>query len=343
MTRQVTLFGADNIPCGGLLAGVHLVNALCEKGVDATVAFCSKWTGKHSHPPIKMNFEPLVYDGKDDALHRFPESGRLGMYVNMAVPTIPLVRLFNEQNPENTRAVAWIQGQLLDIAGGQGQCPDLLEYYQWPRRLVPSATTARHVAEYTVDGDTTVLPVGINTSMFFPRVNRGKPIVVALLRADLRQRNIGVGTRIATRLAAACGNEVEIHAVGYGCPESMPDPIQVHGEMGQSAFAELLGRAHVLLDPTTEHGFGLPAMEAIASGCWAVCPDSGANGEYWRWGHMLYEWVGDREQSVDHAVDLVGHAVSLPRPPIPDGFLERFGWGGLAGKYMEYFDTTWRE
>lgn len=342
MTRkQITLFASDKIPCGGLFAGVHLANALSEIGVDATVAFCSKWAGRHVHPPIKMDFDPLVYDGNDDALRSFPETGRLGVYVNLAVPTIPVVRALGERDKEKTRSVAWIQGQLLDIAGRHR--PDILEYYQWPHRLVPSATTARHVAEYTVDGDTTILPVGVNGSTFFPRDNTGRPVVVILLRADLRQRNLGIGIRVATRLAAEHGNELEIHAVGYGCPESMPPPIQTHGEMGQSAFAELLGRANVLLDPTTEHGFGLPAMEAIASGCWAVCPDSGAASEYRRWGHMLYEWSGDRARSATHAFELVRSAAGQLRPPIPDGFLDNVDWRSLAVKYLEYFDRLWRE
>lgn len=112
-------------------------------------------------------------------------------------------------------------------------------------------------------------------------------------------------------------------------------PYEVIPILPQPELAERFRGSRYYLSLDTMEGFGLPMLEAMASGCAVAGWDSGGNREYARHGeNAMLARYGDYEALADHIHFLLNH----------DYEARLLGWSGaLAAKRFDsaHFDAAW--
>jgi len=98
------------------------------------------------------------------------------------------------------------------------------------------------------------------------------PYVVALAGAP--RRNVGLAVE-AWQRAGGFGRGVTLLVVGEPPPTAQPG-LQATGRLSDADWARVLAGAAAFLYPTGYEGFGMPALEAMASGTPVICAPVGA-------------------------------------------------------------------
>lgn len=139
-----------------------------------------------------------------------------------------------------------------------------------------------------------VSPNGVNTDVFHPRPS-GKPqdkiIISAMLRDDTKRNARGIISafeQIEADIASgkiALKKPVKIVTFGNAgkfIPERRRSAVEwVHmGEVPEKAVAEAFSDAHIFIDASLYQGFGLPALEALVSGCKVVVSNTEGTEHY---------------------------------------------------------------
>ena len=156
-------------------------------------------------------------------------------------------------------------------------------YVAWQRAVLPRvARRARLVITVSqfsrreigdvLGVESTVIPNGVD-GRFKPSTDKGDYALV-------------VGTRIAKKnlagLSAAAGSlrglgiELVAAGSGRGYMRSEPSPLRQLGYVPEDELPSLYARARVLLMPSLYEGFGLPCLEAMASGTPVVAANRAA-------------------------------------------------------------------
>lgn len=109
-------------------------------------------------------------------------------------------------------------------------------------------------------------------------VNRGRPYVVCLGRGDQEYKNMGLLAKIAPFLDEMgldlwMPGDIDETTVLRHVPE-MPSNIILLGRISDHDFKRALEGALCFLFPSRIEGFGLPAIEAMASGCPVIASTS---------------------------------------------------------------------
>jgi len=128
-----------------------------------------------------------------------------------------------------------------------------------------------------------VVPVGVDTSRFFQDGDRMEKTVLMLYHNDPR-KGAQDGIEAMTRLRSRCP-EVKVLMCGTVRPERLPSWISFLFHPTDHELRRLYSASTVFLYPSRYEGFGLPPLEAMASGCPVVTTAVGAVPEFATDGH----------------------------------------------------------
>ncbi|ARP68515.1 glycosyltransferase family 1 protein [Mesorhizobium sp. M7A.F.Ca.CA.001.09.2.1] len=170
-------------------------------------------------------------------------------------------------------------------------------------------------------------------------VDRSRPYVLCLGRRDQEYKNMGLLARLAPHLDAMGldlwmpGDVDEATLLRY-IPQ-MPGNIVLPGRIGDDDFKKALEGALCFLFPSRIEGFGLPAVEAMASGCPVVASTSPCLPEIC--GDSALYADPDDVQSWAEAIRLLMLAPDLRQRLVTKGNARAssYSWRWIAWKYLE--------
>lgn len=263
---------------GGALAAFLASDALRRLGRDSVVVGC----GGDDLDMYDSDAAPLAFRDDADLARAFrAEVLRAGWVVSASVSTFGLGETLRAQGP-GVRHCVYAQDderlfrrrasnqELVREAEAAWRDADLL--------LAVSAWVADAAAE--VRGSRPeVLPASYDPLVWYPRPDLRRPggplRVAALYRPETPHR----GGDLLLEAMHASGAGVEFHVIGGRLPGGAPRHVHL-GRLPHHRLAPAVAACDVYLDCSPFQGFGLNALEALASGAGLVCLENGGCREY---------------------------------------------------------------
>ncbi len=223
-------------------------------------------------PWLPARLGAALREGDFDVVHVHEPFAPVIGVCGVLLARCPVVGTFHASAPRN-RGYAAFQRPLRAIGA------------RLAARVAVSDAARRFVARY-VPGDYDVVPNGVDTGRFHPRVapadgrRRGRPVVLFVGRLDPR-KGLGVLLSAMTGLRRAVP-EAELWVVGDGPlgarfrreAASLGDAVRFLGAVPSDALPHYYAAADVVVSPATgNESFGIVLLEAMASGRALVCSD----------------------------------------------------------------------
>lgn len=297
--------------CGGMKYIADIVNKINEDGGDARVALIKRQTEQAVDVVGELRSAPYIFEGYADFLQNFTstafDSG------TVVASTVELSFVVNELASQNMDIKPILHAQSYEpmiapnaqvrktMEKGYALIPDVACSSSWISEILRS----KKIAPFSC------VPPGVDQKLFFSDGNeraRGddRPTLMLSLRKDLPVRGYDRGVQVANKLLERSQKEgVELRIMAYGVrrvPESQG--IISLGSIPQSRLSKLLREeVDVFLDPSTLHSYGMPALEALSSGCAIASWDNKGIKEYIT--HSSMAKVLPKKTSVDSMADAI--------------------------------------
>jgi|SRR5271166_331676 len=260
--------------CGGMRLIADIVNELNERGAHAKVALIKRPGVAPEKTLSELRTAPLMYEGDEDFLARAaadfdPDS----LVIAATAELTPQVKALCDRVRTYT-PVLFSQSYDADLATTE----DVKEKMYDNMKLLPNCIAAVNwLGEFYKSEGMNVLGVsgvGIDLDTFYPRGrDNGDERPTLMLSMDgpnLPWRGYYRGAALANAVKAEAEKRgVDIRIMAFGI-EVLPEAPHVVclGKLGQGRLATVLGtEVDVFCDPSTFHSYGLPVVEAMASGC----------------------------------------------------------------------------
>ena len=263
-------------PYGGVHCIIRLVDELKERGFDATAEFTKHedntfrpTTGPNRHVDInamrRISKDDRCQEGFIVGTHWFTGEVLAATY-EISSNFIPLAfwqdreDLFTE--PNGRRSV---------------RAGSVTAYLRIPNRIVNAEWVGSSaVEELGIDGFEHI-PVGVDTLKFYPGERNGGQIRILVMHRPSTPRRGAVRMRkLFPKLKAELGDSVLIETFGEDCGWSDHH----YGRLSQDGVADLLRQVDILVEPSEYQGFGLPGLEALATGICLVSTNNKGVHEY---------------------------------------------------------------
>lgn len=279
---SVTFFLPELSLCGGVLACYHLARRLsAHHGWRATVST----RNLADHPTMEHagRLTPLWYQTLEQFSAAFatdPDAAREGFLVATAWYSAKPVADAVARCGPGMRAAYFVQDDesLFLITDGKGRGYDratpesVRETYGMIPHLVANSPWVGEVVRQAGSA-AEVIPVGVDHRLFRPRPKYERFTVLAMCRHTTPRRGYALLREVYRELR---DRMPDARLLVYG---QVPLPgdaryMEHVGQLPQNRLADVMGRSHVLVEPSIFQGFGLPALEAMASGCVPVSLDN---------------------------------------------------------------------
>jgi O-antigen biosynthesis protein len=262
----------DARACGAMRYIADIVNELCERGVNAKVAVLRRenvpmeWLGE-------LRSAPVFFDSPEELVetfaHRvFPD----GLAVAGTVELSPAVRALVDASRGTIRGCLHAQSFDVDLAQDEASKTHLRGLYQLlPDVISSSQWVGREIAAIGPTPFAVVHP-GVDRTLFYPR-DRSKgderPTVMIPMNPSVWWRGWDRGLELIAELdKQATERGIDLRILVYGV-DSLPITSRAIclGVVTQSRLATLLGtEVDAFVDPSYVHSYGMPCLEASASG-----------------------------------------------------------------------------
>jgi glycosyltransferase involved in cell wall biosynthesis len=324
--------------CGGMKFVADIVNALIEHEVDAKVV-CVKHDKNAPEDVIQeLRTQPIFFDDWESCAAAFGEKVfEKGIVVAATGELVKLANLLSKTYPKLT-TLHHIQSDDVAIAPDdesakkQEECISRLDH-----TVVSSHWLANKIAPILGDIPEVIVP-GVDTDVFYPRgryngAGDDRPTLMMPMINTYPYKGYDRGVELINYLFSEAGDK-EIRVLVYGTdfiPEAR-DAIGL-GIISQTRLAELLGNeVDVFCDPAHIHSYGMPTLEAIASGVYNISWDNKG----------VMEYPADEVLPAESTVEDVGKRIlaaldSRPSVSLPPGV--DHNRKTQVKKFVEYLDN----
>lgn len=173
------------------------------------------------------------------------------------------------------------------------------------------------------------------SAVVFPGIDRlrfrppfaapGGPLrIIAMARPNSLARGFPRLQELAARLAGRSDVQLVLFGdldAGQSCPGA-----EIHGFLTPSELAQLYRSASIFIDPSPLQAFGLPALEAMASGCALIVPDQGGVGLFARDGETALQIDMGSGEALLAAVECLVADAALRQRLRKAGLVEAWGF-----------------
>jgi GT2 family glycosyltransferase len=346
-------FVANDIgPWGGVMCILRLVEGLDELGFDCGLGYMRTSRASSNQGNIVQRFGPYKFRSPID-YKNWPAA--FGWNEGLAFAThFHSVDLLESvvSGGGITSAAFWQDREdfFEDDDGNRTVQDDVRDRYAAiPNRIVNAKWVAESAYKDLGVSSFEHIPVGVDTDLFYPDHSARKDSVVRIVsmwRPITKRRGHSRMLRIYRRLKKELGPLVSLEVYGQEKGMDLLEGIVDvhHGWMSQRALSDLLRGVDIVLEPSDFQGFGLPGLEAMASGCFLVSTDN----------HGVHEYGVHGENCVIASTDdeIVESIVSAAEDPtgvraIMDDARRtalRFDWRGITARWAEeilMWDVNW--
>lgn len=305
-------------PVGGVIVLFELANALARRGHKVHIGHASPWgaqvAGLHEMPWI--TFEPSIvhYFAAEPTVHA---SEVIADVVFGAGPATE-----NDALPAGL-----IQG--FDMLGPATE----IEWYRSPGLKVCVASWLVDAARYMGTGDQCVImSPGVPLDTFgIHQPIADRPPTVVMLAHTHPAKGTTLGLQALERVHEA---QPDVQIVLFSAnPISRPLPPWIEQVLrpDHQRLSELFNQSSVFLQPSAYEGFGLTAIEAMASGCALVTTENGGSRDYAFHGSTALVTDQDADELAAATVRLLGdHDQRIRLADAGHRFVQRFTWDESA-------------
>ncbi len=272
--------------CGGMKYIADIINTLNENNVDAKLVLVKRNPQETPNVLGELRSAPVIFNNVADALKGFGEEvfekGHVVAATNELIPIVHAVC----QNFPNLKSVLFSQSADPMIAANE----ETKKAFEKSYGMVDNIITASNWLQTYIQklGYKTIGSIGpgVDTNLFYPRNRKtgdDRPTLLIALDDRYPYRGTDRGVKVANFVSRiARRNKIDIRILAYGAISVKGHPeITCLGRISQSQMANILGKeVDVFLDPSYIHSYGLPVLEAIASGVTPVCWNNLGVNEY---------------------------------------------------------------
>jgi len=278
--------------CGGMKFITDIVNEINERGGDARVAVVARDSrAKLPEPLGELRAGVINFSSEEEFLNTFTSKVfKNGVVVSSTSELAPLVGKLCE-----------VEKKLKHVLHVQSYEPYLLEdeiakkEFKKFFKIAPDVISSSHwitqlLTEEGINVLATISP-GVDRKLFYPgnRVGGDDRLTVMLPMSPTYafkgyDRGIGLIQHLYNK-AIKAGASIRILTYGAdSIPEVCGTAIAL-GPIPQTRLANVLrNEVDVFIDPSYNHSYGMPCLEAMASGAAVICWDNKGIGEYVRHG-----------------------------------------------------------
>ncbi len=287
--------------CGGMKYITDVVNEINERGGDAKIALVHRKKGTPVTTLTELRTAPIIFDSDNDFEKNFSRRVfKSGIVVAAISETAYLVSKICQNN---SRLVGVNHVQSYDPAIAPDANTKAIAHKSY--ELLPHTIVNSKQIEQILKKDHKVSPMatispGVDRMLFYPRGREqgdDRPTILLSLNRAYPFKGADRGVALAKEiwmLFSKAGVDIRIMAYGVEVVPTAPFII-CQGPVSQVRLANLLStEVDIFVDPSSYHSYGLPALEAMASGVPVVSWDNGGIGEFGKDGENCRIFANDK-------------------------------------------------
>lgn len=272
--------------CGGMKYIVDVVNFLIERGVNAKVVRILRSKDSERLVCGDLRTAPIVFNSVEDFVDNF--SNKVFSTGTVIASTCELVDAVDRLTTGNDKLTPILHAQSYDpvLAPDEETKQEMMAAFS-KMPVISNAWWLDEIAKnkHGAKSFGFVRP-GVDLSLFYPR-DRAKGDERKTVLFCMNTSYPFKGAERAKKVMQVLWNKaakknMEIRILAYGV-DTLPDVSVANclGSLSQSRLAQVLGReVDILVDPAHTHSYGMPALEAMASGAVPACFDNTGIHEY---------------------------------------------------------------
>jgi len=284
-------------PCGGMYFIADIINQMIEDGYNVKLCVINELQSEELPVVGNLHCQPIHFSSVDDFVATF-ESRCFSEGTLLAAVTelTPAVYRVHNRNPK-IQIFNHVQSWDVDLANFIGK-PELAAEFVESYKRVPNIVCSMWVADKVIEVEGEVAGVvrpGVNPLLFHSRYREkhdDRFTVGVLLLQNYPFKGFNRGAEYCKKLieiARDSGKEIKVVGIGIDAMISVPG-VTCIGSLSLSKMADVMGNEiDVFVDPADLHSYGLPALEALVSGCKAITFQNKGVYEYaMNWGDRIY-------------------------------------------------------
>jgi glycosyltransferase involved in cell wall biosynthesis len=329
----------ETVICGATLLAAHVSNQLIQRGWESTMS-CTRFDPGHQNV-MPMDFGPMSYSN-DDAMVKGLINGLPEGAVVIAPlwVTTKLVKEICDARPD-LHPVYYVQDDEARFQTPAGEFyvkRDVVEdsYKLLPNVLANSLWVADLVAKIT-GKDVPVICPGVDALMFRPGPSSWGDRVTVMAHCRPKTPRRGWAFIEAVMRRVAMSREVRFVTYDETVDCRVPHHVQL-GRLSPSNLSREMSRADIFIEGSEVQGFGMQALEAMASGLALVCTDNLGIDTF---GTSMHDCVIIPHGDVERAAAVICRLVDerLEREQLGDNGRAvacDFSWDNIGGLWDEY-------